>query len=138
MITLNEGKPFVRKQINDVLGRGLQGGPSYRAPAAAPRSPELVAALKKKARARRCRQKKQRLQTWTGKRGNGWEELRKLIEREKNVALLVAVLGAPSNDNVMVFVSKRPGDRKGKQYHNPGKAAVRRDRALRKKARKAK
>jgi len=101
-----------------------------RAPAAAPRSPELVASLKKKARAKRCAQKKTRLRTWTGTGSYGWEELRKLIEREKGIKTLIAFLGTPSNDNVYV-VRHVPG-RKGKPYRNPGKAAVRNDRKIRK------
>jgi hypothetical protein len=93
---------------------------------------------KKKARERRQRQKQQRRKSWQGSRSGDFAVLRKVIEVERGLAALREMLGAPSNDPAMMFLSrpcKVHKDTLGKQtlvpigkgrvYRNPEKASIR-------------
>lgn len=98
-----------------------------------PRVPnEHDAARVKKAKAKRRRQRAKRKQSWTGKRDKDCAILKRVAE---NARKPLEKVEAPAL--VLIFNSRPNGSNsKGKSFRNPGKTAVRMDRARRKAASK--
>lgn len=94
----------------------------------------LTDAMRKKAaKLRRSKQNAKRKRTWTGARAKGNEVMKRVYENERACREFIGPR-VPIDLVIVTFVfqSTTRGMRRGFQFRNPGKVAVRMDRKVRK------